>query len=108
MFFDLLLAPLTAPIGGIAWVGEKILERASAELDDKENLNKRLLTLQLAFDMGDIPEAEFEVLEEELLLEIQALADQEKAEQEALAQQEFEPEDFEPEDFEPEDLQQAA
>jgi hypothetical protein len=103
MFFDLLLAPLTAPIGGIAWVGEKILERASAELDDKENLNKRLLTLQLAFDMGDIPEAEFEVLEEELLLEIQALADQEKAEQEELEQEELEQEELEQEE-----LQRAA
>jgi len=101
MFFDLLLAPLTAPINGIAWVGEKILERASAELDDKENLNKRLLSLQLAFDMGDVPEAEFEVLEEELLLEIQALADQEKLDLEDM----LEPEE---EILEPEVFQRAA
>jgi Gas vesicle protein G len=83
MFFDLLIAPLTAPLNGITWIGEKILERASAELDDKENLHKRLLALQLAFDMGDIPEEEFEIQEEELLLAIQALEDQLKAEQEA-------------------------
>jgi hypothetical protein len=61
---------------GIAWVGEKILDRASAELDDKENLSKQLLALQLAFDMGDIPEDEFEAQEEALLLAIQALAEQ--------------------------------
>jgi len=76
MFFDLLLTPLTAPMTGIAWVGEKILDRASAELDDKENLSKQLLALQLAFDMGDIPEDEFEAQEEALLLAIQALAEQ--------------------------------
>ncbi|GAB4377779.1 MAG: hypothetical protein Kow00121_28200 [Elainellaceae cyanobacterium] len=78
MFFDLLLTPITAPINGIAWISEKILEQAGAELDEKENLQKRLLALQLAFDMGDIPEEAFEEQEEELLLAIQAIEDQEK------------------------------
>jgi Gas vesicle protein G len=81
MFFDLLTAPLTAPLNGIVWIGEKILERASTELDETENLSKRLLALQLAFDMGDIPEAEFEEQEEALLLAIQALDDEMKANQ---------------------------
>jgi hypothetical protein len=79
MFFDLLTAPFTAPLSGIAWIGEKILERASTELDETENLSKRLLTLQLAFDMGEIPEDEFEQQEEELLLAIQALEDEARA-----------------------------
>jgi hypothetical protein len=79
MFFDLLTAPFTAPLNGIAWIGEKILERASTELDETENLSKRLLTLQLAFDMGEISEAEFEQQEEELLLAMQALQDEVKA-----------------------------
>jgi len=81
MFFDLLTAPLTAPLNGIVWIGEKILERASTELDETENLSKRLLSLQLAFDMGDIPEEEFEEQEEALLLAIQALDDEAKAEE---------------------------
>jgi hypothetical protein len=79
MIFDLLLAPITAPIGGISWIAEKILEQADTEIDDQENLHKRLLALQLAFDMGEIPEEEFEAQEEELLLTIQALEDQAKA-----------------------------
>jgi Gas vesicle protein G len=79
MFFDLLTAPFTAPLSGIAWIGEKILERASTELDETENLSKRLLTLQLAFDMGEISEAEFEQQEEKLLLAMQALEDEAKA-----------------------------
>jgi hypothetical protein len=73
MLFEILTAPISAPIGGIAWLGEKILERASAEVDDKENLHKRLLALQLAFDMGELSEADFETQEEELLLAIQAM-----------------------------------
>lgn len=84
MFFDLLLAPITAPISGIAWVGNKVLEQANAALDDKENLSKQLLSLQLAFDMGEIPEEEFEIQEEELLLAIQALEDEARAAEQEL------------------------
>ena len=76
MILRLLLSPITAPFEGVIWIGEQLLERAEAELDDKENLGKRLLALQLAFDMGDIPEEVFEVQEEELLLQIQALEDE--------------------------------
>ena len=83
MVLNLLLAPITAPATGLAWIGNQILERANTELDDTENLNKRLLTLQLAFDMGDIEEEEFEEQEEELLLAIQALEEQALAEAES-------------------------
>lgn len=72
MVFRLLLAP----ISGLAWIAAQIQERADTELDDTENLGKRLLALQLAFDMGDLPEEEFEIQEEELLLAIQALEDE--------------------------------
>ncbi len=76
MILRLLTLPITGPLEGVAWIGEQILERASAELDDKENLHKRLLALQLAFDMGDISEEEFEIQEEELLLAIQQLEEE--------------------------------
>jgi len=75
----MLLKLIFAPVTGIGWIAEQIQERAEAELDDTENLSKRLLALQLAFDMGDIPEDEFEAQEEELLLAIQALEDQRAA-----------------------------
>lgn len=78
MVLRLLLSPITAPLDGIIWVGEQLLERAEAELDDKENLSKRLLALQLAFDMGDISEEDFEIQEEELLLQIQALEEEQQ------------------------------
>lgn len=77
---NLLFTPIMGPISGVAWIGEKILEQASSELDEKENLSKRLLALQLAFDMGEISEADFEEQEEELLLALQAIADEEQAE----------------------------
>ena len=71
----MILRLLFAPVTGLSWIAEQIQERADVELDETENLSKRLLALQLAFDMGEIPEAEFEVQEEELLQAIQALAD---------------------------------
>jgi len=77
MLLRLLTLPLMGPIEGVTWIGEQILERANAELDDKENLHKRLLALQLAFDMGEISEEDFEEQEEELLLAIQEMEDSE-------------------------------
>jgi Gas vesicle protein G len=77
----MVLRLLFAPVTGLAWIAEQIQERADTELDDKENLGKRLLALQLAFDMGDIPEDEFEAQEEELLLAIQALEDEARQEE---------------------------
>ena len=66
------------PIDGITWIGEQILERANTELDATENLHKQLLALQLAFDIGDISEEDFEEQEEELLLRIQAMEEEEE------------------------------
>ncbi|NCR41315.1 MAG: gas vesicle protein GvpG [Microcystis aeruginosa W13-11] len=83
MFLDLLLLPVTGPIGGLIWIGEKIQERADIEYDEAENLHKLLLSLQLSYDMGNISEEEFEIQEEELLLKIQALEEEEEAENES-------------------------
>jgi hypothetical protein len=71
----MLLRLLFAPITGLTWIAEQIQEKVDAELDEQENLQKRLLALQLAFDMGEISEEEFEIQEEELLLAIQARED---------------------------------
>lgn len=75
---NLLFAPITAPLSGITWIAEQLQERVDAELNVKENLQKQLLALQLAFDMGEMEEEEFEEQEEALLLAIQELADLER------------------------------
>lgn len=80
MFLNLLFLPVTGPIGGLIWIGEKIQERADIEYDESENLHKLLLSLQLDYDMGNISEEEFEIQEEELLLKIQALEEEDAAE----------------------------
>ena len=83
MVFKPLLLPITGPIEGITWLGEQILERADQELDSKENLNKRLLSLQLSLDLGEISEEEYDEQEEEILLAMQAMEDEENEEEES-------------------------
>lgn len=88
MLLRLLMAPVTAPLSGVTWIAEKILDQVEDPTDELEALQKQLLTLQLAFDMGDVPEEAFEDQEEALLLQIQALQDQRAAEEAAAEQEE--------------------
>jgi Gas vesicle protein G len=66
------------PLSGIIWIAEQIQERAAAELDEKENLSKRLLSLQLSLDMGDLSEDEYDEKENEILIKMKEVAQREK------------------------------
>ncbi|WP_035985814.1 gas vesicle protein GvpG [Leptolyngbya sp. KIOST-1] len=77
MLLKLLFAPVLGPIEGVSWIADKMLEQADIATNDLESLQKQLLALQLAFDMGDISEPDFEAQEEDLLLAIQELEDAE-------------------------------
>jgi len=72
---------LTAPLGGLLWIAEQIEERATTELEKTENLQKRLTTLQLRFDLGDISEEEFNRQEQEILEAMEAEMDEQMDEQ---------------------------
>lgn len=63
---------LTAPFDGLVWIAEQIEERATDELEQTENLQKRLTSLQLKFDLGDISEEDFTVQEQEILEAMEA------------------------------------
>jgi hypothetical protein len=63
---------LTAPLDGLLWIAEQIEERATEELEQKENLQKRLTTLQLKLDLGDISEEDFVIQEQEILEAMEA------------------------------------
>ncbi|MCL2926557.1 MAG: gas vesicle protein GvpG [Trichodesmium sp. St16_bin4-tuft] len=82
MLLRLLTLPISGPLEGVTWLGKKLQEQVDTEIDETENLSKKLLTLQLAFDMGEISEEDFEAQEEELLLAIQALEEQKLKEEE--------------------------
>lgn len=73
MLLKLLFLPIAGPLGGVTWIAEKILEQSEGETNDLEVLQKQLLALQMAFDMGEVEEEAFEDQEEALLLAIEAL-----------------------------------
>jgi hypothetical protein len=58
----------------LLWLAEQIRERAEAQLDSKENLQKELTALQIQLDLGEIDEETYSQREEEILLALEALA----------------------------------
>ncbi len=73
---------LTWPLDGLLWIAETIDERASAEFNDKESLQKRLTALQIRLDLGDITEADYVEQEEVILEAMEAQLDQAQKEKE--------------------------
>ena len=72
---------LTAPLDGLMWIAEQIEERATEELEQQENLQKRLTSLQLRFDLGDISEEDFVVQEQEILEAMELEMDEQQREE---------------------------
>jgi hypothetical protein len=64
---------LTWPAQSLLWLAEQIRERAEAQLDSKENLQKELTALQIQLDLGEIDEETYARREEEILLALEAL-----------------------------------
>jgi hypothetical protein len=62
----LLLLPL-APLRGTIWLAEKLAEVAEAELDDGTAVRRLLVEAEIAFESGELSEAEYEQVEDELL-----------------------------------------
>jgi Gas vesicle protein G len=70
MLFKLLALPVSIPLAGVQWVGEKIHEHALAALNDPSELKRQLAALEAKLESGELAEAEFEALENELLLKL--------------------------------------
>jgi gas vesicle protein GvpG len=68
----LLLLPL-APIRGTIWMAEKLAAYAESELNDERAIRRLLLEAEAALDAGELTEAEFDQIEDELLDRLEAL-----------------------------------
>ena len=66
LFTGLLTLPL-APVRGVVWVAEQLVEEAERELYDERHIRREMLALELAFEDGEIDELERRDREEELL-----------------------------------------
>jgi hypothetical protein len=62
----LLLLPL-APLRGTIWLAEKLTEVAERELDSEATFRRLLVEAEIAFESGELSEAEYEQVEDELL-----------------------------------------
>jgi hypothetical protein len=62
----LLTLPL-APVRGVVWVAEQILEEAEREYYDEGNLRRQLAELELDFEEGRIDDRQRDERERELL-----------------------------------------
>lgn len=58
---------LLAPIKGVKWVGEKLLDVADRELYDPDRIREELMSLQAKLDMEEISEEKYNARETELL-----------------------------------------
>ena len=56
----------TWPISTVRFVGEKIYEEAEKELYDLEAIQRKLVNIQLQYEMNEISEEEFREKEDEL------------------------------------------
>lgn len=66
LFTGLITLPI-APVRGVAWVAEQLVEEAERQLYDENAIRRELLDLELACEDGLIGPEERQAREEELL-----------------------------------------
>ncbi len=65
LFTGLLTLPL-APVRGVAWVAEQVLDEVERQRFDEQAIRRELMQVELDFEDGKIDEDERKQLEEEL------------------------------------------
>ncbi|HEX8974999.1 MAG TPA: gas vesicle protein GvpG [Solirubrobacteraceae bacterium] len=66
MFTGLLTLPL-APVRGVVWVADKLMEEAERELYDEDRIRAELVQLEFEAEEGELSEPEVQVREDALL-----------------------------------------
>lgn len=72
LFTGLLLLPL-APLRGTVWIAERLMDYAETELGDEPTVRRLLAEAELAYESGELTEAEYEAVEDELLERLELL-----------------------------------
>lgn len=66
LFVGLLTLPL-APVRGVVWVAEQVMEEMEREFQDEESIRRELVALEFDYDDGLIDEEERQVREDALM-----------------------------------------
>jgi hypothetical protein len=85
ILFKLLALPLTAPVAGIKYCLDKVLDVAEHQMWDEDPVREELILVNEAYEEGRMPETEFREREAELLARLREIREYKKAA--ALAQQ---------------------
>jgi len=73
LFTGLLLLPL-APVRGTVWIAEQLMAEAQRDLDDERVVRRLLLEAEAALERGELTEAEYDRVEDELLERLELAA----------------------------------
>ena len=66
MIFEILGAPITAPVAGFKFILQQLRDMAEKELYDPDRIREELLLLQMRLEEGEITEDEYKQLEEKI------------------------------------------
>lgn len=66
LFTGLVTLPL-APVRGVVWIAEQVMEELERELQDDESIRRELVQLELDFEDGLIDEEERQVREDAMM-----------------------------------------
>jgi len=73
ILFKLLALPITAPVAGVRYCIEKVVEYAEHELNDEEPVREQLLELQIELEEGRVTEDEYAEREAAILARLREI-----------------------------------
>ena len=79
MLLKLLTLPISAPVAGIRYCLEKVIEVAEREMWDEEPVREQLILVNQAYEEGRMEEPEFREREAELLARLREVREHAKA-----------------------------
>ena len=78
ILFKLLALPITAPVAGVRYCIEKVVEFAEHELTDDEPVREQLLELQIELEDGRVTEDEYVEREAVILARLREIRERRK------------------------------
>ena len=78
ILFKLLALPITAPMAGVRFCIEKVVEYAEHELNDEEPVREQLLELQIELEDGRVSEDEYVEREAVILARLREIRERRK------------------------------
>src|ERR1700704_300943 len=86
ILFKLLALPITAPVAGVRYCIEKVVDYAEQQLTDDEPVREQLLELHIELEEGRVTEDEYAEREAVLLARLREIRERQKQQGRAAAE----------------------